>query len=141
MIKNLTLIEKNDNKFQYPKIINIGFQTDNLKYEKLECFILNNDIKINYIIYLINNDLFVFRLKNQNDKIGFFDSLISLMNTILFLDYEYFETAFIHILKLYSNSLRCFNNHSNKKITPFKSYLCEKKEQAEKFINEIKKKI
>ena len=141
MIKNLTLIEKNDNKFQYPKIINIGFQTDNLKYEKLECFILNNDIKINYIIYLINNDLFVFRLKNQNDKIGFFDSLISLMNTILFLDYEYFETAFIHILKLYSNSLRCFNNHSNKKITPFKSYLCEKKEQAEKFINEIKKKF
>ena len=139
IIKKSSLIENNGKKLHFPKIINIDFQSGFLNSEKLECFSLNNDKKINYIIYLINNDLFVFRLRNQNDKIGFFDSLISLMNTIPVLDNEYLETRYIYILKLYSNNLRCYNKKSNNNIIHFKSYLCEKKEQAEKFINEIKK--
>ena len=139
IIKQSTLMENNAKKLHYSNSINIGIQSDFLDSEKLECFIINNDKKINYIIYLINNDLFVFRLRNQNDKIGFFDSLISLMNTIPALDIEYLETRYIHTLKLYSNNLRCYNKHSNNKIIPFKSYLCEKNEQAEKFLNGIKK--
>ena len=120
------------------KKLNINLPSDFNESTKLECFILENENKIYYNIYIINNDLFVFRLKNSDDKNGYFDSLISLMNTIPVLDKDYLNSNYIHTLKLYSNSLRYFARNSNKNIIPFKRFYCENQSQVENFINEIK---
>ena len=120
------------------KKLNINLPSDFNEATKLECFLLENENKIYYNIYIINNDLFVFRLKNSDDKNGYFDSLISLMNTIPVLDKDFLNSNYIHVLKLYSNSLRYFARNSNKNIIPFKRFYCENQSQVENFINEIK---
>ena len=134
IVKKSSLIKYNNNN---ENIIQVGLPSNFFDVPKLECFIFKENNKIFFNIYLMNNDLFVFRLRNLNDKNGFFYSLISLMNTIPFLDDEIIENQKINCLKLFSNSLRIFTKNYDENIIPFKSFYCEKKEQAENFTNEI----
>ena len=117
-------------------IINIDLPSQFLEVPKLECFNFINEKKIYFNIYLIHNDLFVFKLRNLNDKNGYFDSLISLMNTIPILEND--DNSNNKILKLYCNSLRIFNKNSiNNQILPFQSFYYENKKQGKEFFDNI----
>ena len=117
-------------------IINIDLPSQFLEVPKLECFNFINEKKIYFNIYLIHNDLFVFKLRNVNDKNGYFDSLISLMNTIPILEND--DNSNNKILKLYCNSLRIFNKNSiNNQILPFQSFYYENKKQGKEFFDNI----
>ena len=117
-------------------IINVDLPSHFLEVPKLECFNFINEKKIYYNIYLIHNDLFVFRLRNLNDKNGYFDFLISLMNIIPIIDDD--DDSNNKILKLYSNSLRIFNKNTiNNQILPFQSFYYENIIQGEEFFNNI----
>ena len=117
-------------------IINVDLPSHFLEVPKLECFNFINEKKIYYNIYLIHNDLFVFRLRNLNDKNGYFDFLISLMNIIPIIDDD--DDSNNKILKLYSNSLRIFNKNTiNNQILPFQIFYYENIIQGEEFFNNI----
>ena len=131
-----SFMKNNDINDNIINIINIDLPSQFSEVPKLECFNLINEKKIYFNIYLIHNDLFIFRLRNLNDKNGYFDSLISLMNTIPILEDD--NNSNNKILKLYSNSLRIFTkNANNNQILPFQSFYYDNEKQGKELFDNI----